>query len=183
MKNLKIKSETQAIGTITVREHTKGTIDWLKILLAHDMRDEALKIMRAGRVATVQSNLIMQGTNTGKALLVNRLIGDTTYTAIVNYGAIGTGSTTPAVSDTQLTTESARTTLAFGQNVSNNQAVLQFFFTDATLANTTYREFGTFVDGTASANTGKILNHALFSVAYTKSAGTDVTVEVDITFT
>lgn len=150
-------------GTITIRAYKAGTKELVQEI--------------------VQKNLIMQGTNTGKDLLAKRLIGTITYTTIINYGAIGTGSTTPAASDTQLTTESARTLVAFAQVVGNNEAQLQFFFPDSALSNTTYREFGTFVDGTASANSGQIFNHALFNTPYVKAMGTDTTVEVDIEFT
>lgn len=151
------------VGTITIRAYKAGTKELVQEI--------------------VQKNLIMQGTNTGKALLVNRLLGDTTYTTIINYGAIGTGSTAPAASDTQLATESARTTVAYSQNVGNNEAVIQFFFADTSLSNTTYYEFGTFVDGSGTANSGRLFNRALFTTPYVKASGTDTTVEVDITFT
>lgn len=162
MKKLLQKNSVKVTGRITIKSFIAGTDILLNTI--------------------VQKNMIMLGTNTGLALLVNRLIADITYTTIINYGAIGTGSTAPALTDTQLATESARTTVAFSQNVGNNEAVLQFFFPNAVLSNTTYREFGTFVDGTASANTGKIFNRALFTTPYIKAAGTDTTVEVDILF-
>lgn len=164
MKNiLQPKSEgLKLTGKITIRSYKAGTKELLQTI--------------------VQKNLIMVSTNRGLALLVNRLIADTTYTTIINYGAIGTSSTAVTTADTQLGTETLRTTVAFGQNVSNTQAKVQFFFTDTLLANGTYREFGTFVDGTASANSGRLFNHALFSTPYVKAGGTDTTVEVDFTF-
>ena len=42
-------------------------------------------------------------------------------------------------------------------------------------------EFGCFVDGSSSIGTGQLFNHALFAAPYTKSAGTDITVGVNIT--
>lgn len=134
-------------------------------------------------IESATENLIMTGSLTGRDLLVQYLINGTTYTGGLNYGALGTGSTAPAAGDTQLTTESARATPSIANDLSNNQAQLQFYFPDANLANGTYREVGTFMNGTASANTGKLFNHALLGAAYTKTAGTDTTLEVDITLT
>lgn len=161
--NTKIPEGIKIVGTIKIRAYKAGTKELIQEI--------------------VQKNLIMQGTSTGKDLIVQRLIGTNTYSLNVNYGAIGTGTTAPAVSDTQLQTEVARAIIALGQDIGNAQATLQFFFADANLANGTYREFGTFVDGTASANSGKIFNRALFTSPYTKASGTDTTVQVDISLT
>ena len=128
----------------------------------------------------VQDNLVMQGSSTGTDLIIQRLLGTNTYSLNINYGAIGSGSTAPAISDTKLTTEVARTTVAYSQRSSATAAMFQFFFPDSVLANGTYPEFGMFVDATATANSGQIFNHALFTTSYTKVAGTDTTVEVDL---
>ncbi len=168
------------IGTVTIRAYK--TCQCFKNKTTGSCSHKLGSPMRPMMQKIVQKNLIMTGTNTGRDLLVQRLIGVTTYTATINYGAIGTGSTAPAAGNTQLVAETARTTVALAQDSGNNQAAIQFFFADSALANGTYREFGTFVDGTASANSGKIFNRALFSTAYVKATGTDTTVEVDILF-
>ena len=110
-------------------------------------------------------------------------MGLTMFTGGINWGAIGTGNTAPTVTDSQLTTEFARSGLSFYQDTNFNEAQVQFFFSDAVLTNQTYYEFGTFIAGTSAANSGQIFNHALFTSPYGKSAGTDTTVEVDITLT
>lgn len=134
--------------------------------------------------AIVQDNLIMTGTLTGRDLLVQYLLpGGTYYTTGINYGAIGTSSTAPASSDTQLGAEVARITSSVANDVSNNELQLQFYFPDANLTNGTYKEVGTFMNGSASANSGQIFNHALLGTPYTKGSGTDTTLEIDITFT
>lgn len=126
------------------------------------------------------SNLIMLGTDTGKDLILDRLAGTNTYSLNITHADIGTGTNTPTVSDTQLQTASARTTVATA-SVSGNVLTLQFFWADANLSNATYREFGTFCDGTASVNTGRIFNRILFGTAYTKATGEDSTIEVTFT--
>lgn len=165
MKKINIKKTDglSITGIVTIRSYKAGTNILLKEI--------------------VQKNMIMQGTNTGKDLIVQRLIGTNTYSLNINYGAIGTSGTAVAQSDTQLGAESARSTVALAQESGNNKATLQFFFADANLTNATYREFGVFVDGTASANSGQIFNHALFTSPYIKAGGTDTTVQIDIEFT
>jgi len=54
----------------------------------------------------------------------------------------------------------------------------RFFFASADLANGTYREIGTFIDGTSTVSTGKMFNHALFGTAYTKGTNENTTIEV-----
>lgn len=158
----KIKDSIKVKGVITLRAYKAGTNILLKEI--------------------VQPNTIMLSSSRGLDLLVQRLIGNAGYTTIINYGGIGTSSTAATTADTQLGAESARTTVALGTDLTYNQAVIQFFFADVNLANTTYYEFGTFVDGTATANSGQLFNRAIFGTPYTKAAGTDVTVQVTISF-
>lgn len=166
-KLLRISEPTGVRGTIKIRAYKAGTNELIQEL--------------------VFKNLVMQAANVGKDLIVQKMIaaytGTDPYTLHVTHGAIGTGNTAPAITDTQLGAETARVSLTYAQDSGYNEAVMQFFFPDSTLTNQTYYEFGIFVDGTSSANSGKIFNHALFGTPYAKSAGVDTTVEVDITFT
>lgn len=131
-------------------------------------------------IEAATDNLIMTGSLTGRDLFIQYLINGTTYSGGINYGALGTGSTTPAASDTQLAAEVARVGPSTALDISNNQAQFQFYFPDANLANGTYHEAGSFMNGTVSANTGKIFNRALLGSAYTKGAGTDTTLQINI---
>lgn len=208
IKNIKEK-DSKAIGIVTVRSYIAGTLEkvkpiadeYMKVwrlgnlknpeIAARRLRDlEILKkkyfdILANGFINTpvVQGNLIMQANNVGKDLIIQRLLGVNTYSLNINYGAIGTSATGPLVTDTQLGAEVSRSGISFSQNLTNNEAVFQFFFPDANLTNTSYNEFGTFVDGTSVANSGQIFNHALFTTPYVKTAGIDTTVEVDFTIT
>lgn len=131
-------------------------------------------------VSEWQKNLVVSGADTGRNLIAQRLSGVNTYSLNITHADIGTGTTTPANTDTTLQAPTVRAALTLA-SVSNNIVGLQFFFSDASLPNGTYTEFGTFVDGSASVSTGKLFNHALFGTAYGKSAGEDTTVEVEYT--
>lgn len=110
----------------------------------------------------------------GKNIVAARLNNETTYTGIINYLGVGTGTTTPLSTDTQLQTELARTTVSSSSR-SNSQTTLGFFFNSST-ANGTITEVGAFIDGSASANSGQIWNHALFSPSITKTSAETLTI-------
>lgn len=117
----------------------------------------------------------------GASVLAQRLSGTLTYTGTLNYAAIGSGVTTPAAGDTQLGTEVYRQTFSTTSYV-NNIAYLSCFIA-AGSATGTHTEGGLFIDGTASANTGQIFSHVLFSPSITKAALNSLTLDVTITIT
>ena len=135
------------------------------------------KIIKKGKWS---KNLVVSGTSTGRNLICQRLGGTNTYTLNVTHADIGTGTNTPQNSDTQLQTPTVRGALT-AAIISSNVVTLQFFFSDSALANGTYTEFGSFVDGTGTVSTGKLFNRALFGSAYVKATGQDTTVEVELT--
>jgi hypothetical protein len=96
----------------------------------------------------------------GRAVLANLLAGITTYSGAVNYGALGSSSTAVANTDTQLGTEVYRKLFASRSTDGNNVAYIDFLYAAAD-TNGTYQEFGNFIDGTASANTGQMFSHIL----------------------
>jgi hypothetical protein len=96
----------------------------------------------------------------GRNVLARLLTGDVTYSGQINYGALGSSSTAPNNSDTQLGTEVYRKLFASHTTDGNNVAYVDFFYA-ATDTNGTYNEFGNFIDGTASANTGRLFSHVL----------------------
>jgi len=140
---------------------------------------------KTGKVIAVSewtNNLIMFSTGRGKQIILDRLAGVNTYSLNIGHGEMGSGSTTPAITDTQLTTPVARSPFS-DRSVSSNVATLKFFFPDADLANGTYREFGTFIDGTGTLSSGRLFNHVLFASPYVKASGEDTTIQVDIEIT
>jgi len=173
-------------GTIIVRSHPAGTIVRYHELEAAGRLDEAQRLIQDGKVEVIQKNLVVDALNYGLDLLVQYLVsayvGSLTYPLGIAWGEIGTGNTAPAASDTALTTPTNRATVSYAADSAYTTAVVQFFFPDSVLSNTTYYEFGTFIGGTSSIGTGQLFNHALFSSPYSKSAGTDTTCEVDFAF-
>ncbi len=124
-----------------------------------------------------QKNLIMLGSNTGKTLILNRLASINTYSLNITHLDIGTSATTPTAADTGLGAAVYRQAFST-MTVSGNQLTASFYLADANLANGTYYEIGTFVDGSSGTGTGQIFNHALFASGYVKSTGEDTTINV-----
>lgn len=123
----------------------------------------------------VIENLI---TTVGRSVLAQRLAGVTTYTGIINYGALGSSATAVANSDTQLTAEVFRKVTA-SASYTTNVAFIDFFYSK-TDTNGTYNEFGTFIDGAAGANTGQIFTHALTG-GWVKTSSESMTVSCQYT--
>jgi hypothetical protein len=99
-------------------------------------------------------------TTRGRNVLARLLAGDVTYSGQINYGALGSSSTAVNNSDTQLGTEVFRKIFASHTTDGNNVAYVDFFYA-ATDTNGTYNEFGNFIDGTGTANSGQIFSHIL----------------------
>lgn len=123
----------------------------------------------------VIKNLI---TTRGRSVIAQRLANTTTYTGIINYGALGSSSTAVANGDTQLTAEVFRKVVA-SASYTNNVAFIDFFYSKAD-TNGTYQEFGTFIDGTGTANSGQIFTHALTG-GWTKTSSESMTVSCQYT--
>lgn len=117
-------------------------------------------------------------TTAGRNVLARRLSGNTTYTGIVNYTALGTSNTAPAVSDTQLGTETYRKALSSGTYASNI-AYLETFFTASEVSGT-FQEYGNFIDGSGTANSGQLFNRFIQTV--TKSITETLNVQSTVTF-
>lgn len=99
-------------------------------------------------------------TTIGRNVLARLLAGDVTYSGQINYGALGSSSTAVNNSDTQLGTEVYRKLFASHTTDGNNVAFVDFFYA-ATDVSGTFQEFGNAIDGTASANTGRLFSHIL----------------------
>jgi hypothetical protein len=142
---------------------------------------ETIKAEYFIEVAVENKNLVMDSPGYGLDLVIQRLVGINTYSLNILWGEIGTGTTAPTVNDTALVAPTNRGAVSFQEDYAATDAIVQFYFTDAALTNTTYGEFGTFVDGTSTIGTGRLFNRVALSPTYTKVSGQDTTVEVDFT--
>lgn len=104
---------------------------------------------------------------------------DITPTLKCNEIALGSGSTTPANSDTTLDTETLRATFT-QRNAVSNVCYLDKFFPSTTVGGNTYNEIGVFVDGTASADTGYLFSRVLINQVM--AANETLTINVTITY-
>jgi hypothetical protein len=171
---LPLLDELKNVRNLPDTPQKSGCIDALKAAI------EEVKEAHFIRTAVECPNLIMDSPGYGLDIIIQRLVGVNTYSLNILFGEIGTGSTTPALTDTALTTPTNRAAVGFQQDYGSTDAIVQFFFSDSQLSNTTYNEFGTFIDGTSTIGSGQLFNHALLSPGYAKVAGQDTTVQVDI---
>ena len=116
---------------------------------------------------------------------VNAQMGGTAPTEMLCpvYGAVGSASPTPLISDTTLGTELGRATISEA-NYSGNQMILVFFY-PTTSVPWVMTECGVFVSGastaTAIASTGLLFNHAVFA-SVTKTAAQTATLMATFTY-
>ena len=107
-------------------------------------------------------------------ILCNTFSGTNNY---VTHLAIGTSNTAANIADTTLGTESFRKEVSSALD-SNNVANISTFI-GATEANFTWEEWGHFIDGTGTVDTGVMLSHLIQTVS--KSAPDTKT--IDSTYT
>ena len=170
---------------VTVRRYKSGTVEKARAILAKYGKFATDKLAELFAenflgIGAQNSNIIVSSPNYGRNIIAQQLGGITTYPLPITYAEMGTGSTTPANTDTSLTATVARQS-ADAVTIANNVVDIQFFFSDGVLPNNTYNEFGTFCGGTATLGSGQLFNHALFSPSYVKSSGEDTTIDVEFT--
>jgi len=97
----------------------------------------------------------------------------------INYVALGTGSTSITDADTILEAEGARKVRGIGQQ--NEDTFIVSFYFGPTEGNGSWTRYATFVDGTATADTGVMFSHAV--IDETKTEGQGLTITSYYTFT
>ncbi len=125
----------------------------------------------------VQHNLVCNVTKNGFAGILN---GESGFTGIINYGAVGTGTNSPASSDTTLQTEIARTIVEAGSNFRASNVTTMSFYFDPTVGNGNIKEFGAFIDGTATVDTGFLFDRVNLDVTKTSLNSLRVTLQVTV---
>lgn len=131
-----------------------------------------------GRETDWIENLVMTGPNNGVGIIMRNLAPGAPYSPIITSAEIGTGSTPAAAGDTNLQTPVLTGILpTSGLTVTTATSIsLEFFITDAELANGTYREFGLRC-GT------QLFARSIISPAFTKDSGEDVIITYEVTVT
>jgi hypothetical protein len=133
-----------------------------RLRAAHDMPGEEWRslLRELARLCPVRSsersNIVVLS---GRSVMARLLLGDTTYSGAVNYGALGTSSAAPVAGDIKLGAEVARKLFARRART-DAQVNFDFFYSQLDTYGT-YEEFGMFIDGGASADSGQLFNHAL----------------------
>jgi len=121
------------------------------------------------------SNLVV---TTGLTLLADNLTNSAPDNdPFLNYCALGTGTTAPALGDTTLETEVYRNTTASATNASGIAYVTMFVA--AADDNDTYKEFGTFADASGAADSGVLFSRSAINI--TKSAVQSLTIDYQLT--
>ncbi len=101
-------------------------------------------------------------TNNGLNLLRDGMQG--TSNPKITYVALGTDSTTPAVTDTQLGAEVFRKVVSSYTTGSTGETLVNMFLSPSDLVGTTVSEVGFFGgNASATANSGVLLAHGLYS--------------------
>jgi len=122
----------------------------------------------------IVDNLVV---NVGKYVFARQINGEFTYTGAINYLAVGTGTASPAATDTKLVTEVGRV-IPLSQSRTNAVITFEFYFSP-TEAIGNLKEVGAFIDGTAVIDTGQLFDRANIDV--TKTSLNSLTVELVVT--
>lgn len=170
--NQKLRSKLQIKGEISV-EVRKQSNFWLKkwnLLLRSLERSGIIArstlehfYCKGGLKREYRTTNIIA--NAGLNAICEILAGDYADTGAITHMALGDGVGTPAVGDTTLFNEVYRNVTASSTS-SSNVAICTAFFTE-TEVDGTFTEFGNFIDGTGTIDTGLLWSHV--NVAWTKT--------------
>lgn len=123
-----------------------------------------------------EKNLITQaGLNFLAGLLAGNQVAD-----VPIHLAVGTGTDTPALTDTKLKVEVLRKDVSSKQQQANMVRIRTFFL--PTEANGTWREFGLFLSGTDELETGTLFNRIVPPGGISKASNQVLSIEVRVTF-
>ena len=138
------------------------------------------KTYRAGtrrllRTSPWIKNAVTTASGYGLNIIARRLVGDLTYDILITQAKIGTGTTAPTTSDTDLETPVTSGILVANQGATGGVATLEFFIADSQLPDGEYEEFGIFAGN-------RLFARSLISPSYSKASNEDTACEYVITF-
>lgn len=101
------------------------------------------------------------------------------------YGAVGTGTGTPAITDTELYDELTRSTVSAvaSSPLSNGAATIFQFQFPVNALSYTITEVGLFTLASVAVNSGDLLDHAIISPSFTWTLGETMTLSAQLGFT
>jgi len=152
-ENGKVIGEYTAFSLAPWVEKGSKILDDLRLAVRTGNQSVIQSLKEAGVILEIKEarNIIP---TTGRNVLARILAGDVTYTGEVDYGALGSGSSAFTNASTQLNTEVYRSQ-ADSQAFDDNIAYIDWFIAAGDVADQTFQEFGAFIDGTGSANSGR----------------------------
>ena len=181
-----VKSKLQIVGEISVQARKQSnfllkkwnlmlrSLEALGIITRHTLERFYAKGALV-REYNVKNIIATAGLNA----ICQILAGDYADTGAITHMALGDGVGTPAVGDTVLFNEVYRNATASSTS-SSNVAICTAFYTETEIDGT-LTEFGNFIDGTGTVDTGLLWSHV--NVAWTKSNTETYTVACRYTLT
>lgn len=160
---------------IKTKKQIEKWVESIIIFLTENLRDYNGNFLNEIKVIEEHNKI----PNVLRFELAKLISGETvTPTFKANYLALGNDATPPANTDVALWNETLRG-LFTKRSVTNNVAFLDKFFWSTEVAGNTYLEVGTFVDGTASTDSGFLLSRV--NIDESMSANENLTINVSIT--
>ena len=183
-----MKRDIKMIGNIKCKINDQSSISLNETIFNNSLRDKMFKgiiskeeflkqfIFGKTKMVEVKHNIIA---NVGFGVIARLLANDTTYSGYINYAGLGTGTTTVLDTDTKLETETFRNG-QFSASFLGPKVLLTAFY-DTGETEGTFKEFGNFIDGTASADSGILFSHV--NINWTKNLIDTMTVSQEYTLT
>lgn len=150
----KVKGEYTAVSLSPAVQKGSRVLEDIRQAVRTSNRALLQALKSAGVILDIryETNIIP---TVGRNVMARLLAGDTTYSGEINYGALGSdGSGSFNNASTQLGTEVYRS-VADSQAFDDNIAYIDWFIAAGDVADQTFEEFGAFIDGSASANSGR----------------------------
>ena len=178
LKTVKIKKNTEFFGLAPWVGKNSTAIQMLREFVKS--RDYSIleTLKRNGALLSHKEhhNIIV---TVGRNVLTRLLTGDGTYTGEITYGALGSGTTAFTNASTQLNTEVYRK-ITSSASFDDNIAYVDFFIASGDVADQTFEEWATFIDGAAGADTGQAFS-LLITGGWTKSGSMFISSKYTIT--
>lgn len=181
-ESIKVKGEWSGYSLAPEIEENHPAITELRNIergvVSKESGMEVLKrLISQGTVLRVvhQTNLVP---TCGRAVLARRLAGTTSPTGIINYIAIGTGTTAFTNASTYLNAEVFRKVIS-DASYDANIAYIDCFIASGDVANATYKEAGAFIDASTGSATGTAFS--LVIQDFTKSGSMYLSLKITLT--